>query len=63
MKKSKGMAASGDQLPVNQPAVSKPVLNKRAEEYLREGGNIEDLPDPEQDKEAGRELKKNRIKK
>jgi hypothetical protein len=28
---------------------SKQLLNKKAEKYLREGGNIEDMPDPEEE--------------
>lgn len=29
------------------------LLGKEAETYLAEGGNIEDMPDPQQEKEAG----------
>jgi hypothetical protein len=29
------------------------LLDKKAEKYLRESGNIEDMPDPEEEDEAG----------
>jgi hypothetical protein len=37
--------------------LKKQLLPERAEEYLREGGNIEDMPSPEQMKEAEKEYK------
>lgn len=50
--------ASGDQLPVaQQPPAQKQYLPEEGEEYMRESGNIEDLPDPEQDKEADQQTK------
>jgi hypothetical protein len=33
---------------------SKQLLNKKAEKYLREAGNIEDLPDPQEEDEVGK---------
>ena len=36
----------------------KQLLNKKAEKYLREGGNIEDLPDPQEQQEAEELIRK-----
>jgi hypothetical protein len=33
------------------------LLNKKAEKYLREGGNIEDMPDAQEEEEAEDELR------
>lgn len=55
--KNKVMAANGDSLPVSQPPQPQ-RLNKQGEEYLRESGNIEDLPEPEQQAEAEKQEKK-----
>jgi hypothetical protein len=32
------------------------LLNKKAEKYIREAGNIEDLPDPQEQQDAKRDL-------
>lgn len=40
-----------------QPA-SNQLLNVKAEKYLRESANIEDLPDPQEEKQAEDALKK-----
>lgn len=56
MKEKKSIGAKGDKAPVKTPPPKKQLLNKKAEEYLREGGNIEDLPNP--DDEPG--IKKNK---
>jgi hypothetical protein len=58
-KKNKGIASSGDRLPTKQ-APKKQILNKKAEEYLREGGNIEDLPTPAEMERAERKMKRNK---
>lgn len=50
-KKIKSAGVSGDKLPAEKPGVKKQLLGKKAEEYLREGGNIEDLPNPEDEPE------------
>lgn len=49
MKKKKEIQniPQGDTLPINPPP-RKQLLNEEAEEYLRESGNIEDLPNPEE---------------
>lgn len=47
MKEKKSIGAKGDKAPVKTPPPKKQLLNKKAEEYLREGGNIEDLPNPD----------------
>lgn len=39
-----------DQIPVDPPPRNQ-LLDEQAEEYLREGGNIEDLPTPEQEEQ------------
>ena len=48
--------AGGDKLPVNPPP-RKQLLPEEAEEYIREAGNIEDLPNPEKEDEEGKILK------
>lgn len=40
-----------------EPTVDKQLLNKKAETYLREAGNIEDMPDPQEQQEAAEEEK------
>jgi hypothetical protein len=46
----------GDTLPVNPPP-RKQMLPEEAEEYIRETGNIEDLPNPEKEDEEGKILR------
>lgn len=49
----KNTAAGNDISPQGpQPPAPGQLLGKEAENYLREGGNIEDLPDAEQQKDA-----------
>jgi hypothetical protein len=43
-----------------QPPVDKQYLNKKAEKYLRESGNIEDMPDAQEQQEADELIAKNR---
>lgn len=38
--------------PASDPLSQEQIIPKKGEEYLREGGNIEDLPDPEELDEA-----------
>lgn len=60
--KKPGLGSEGDKQPVTTPP-EKQLLPEQAEEYLRESGNIEDMPTPEQEKEADQETGKNRPKK
>lgn len=41
------------------PDQTKQYLDKKAEKYLRESGNIEDLPDAEDQQEADKIIEKN----
>ncbi|ACU61884.1 hypothetical protein [Chitinophaga pinensis] len=34
------------------------LIDSKGEKYLKEGANIEDMPDPQEDEEAIRELRK-----
>lgn len=45
---------------IQPPGNTNQYLNKKAEKYLREGGNIEDMPDAEEQKEADEMMKKER---
>lgn len=47
MKDKNSIGAKGDKAPVKAQPPKKQLLNEKAEEYLREGGNIEDLPNPQ----------------
>lgn len=51
-----GQKPEANDLPGANPP-GKQLLNKKAEEYLRESGNIEDLPDEKEDEEALRATK------
>lgn len=42
--------------PENQPQVDEQLLSKKAGSYLREAGNIEDLPDAQDWEEADKTL-------
>lgn len=53
-KKSTVEPASGEYPVANRPA-QKQIIPPKGEEYLREGGNIEDLPNPSEEKDAGQE--------
>ena len=59
--RKKSIAGSGDKLPSQQPP-KKQLLKKKAEEYIRESGNIEDLPNPAESKAAERVIRKTRKK-
>jgi len=48
-----------DTVPVNPPP-RKQLLNEEAEEYLRESGNIEDLPNPEEGEQTERFIKQDK---
>ena len=63
MEKKKDTEATGDRLPVNQDLPPQPLLDKHAAKYLRESGSIEELPDPEQEKEAEQKTEKTSSKK
>lgn len=41
-----------------EPKVQESILGDKAEKYLREGGNIEDLPDADERAEAEEQLSK-----
>lgn len=41
-----------------EPAENHQLLGKKAETYLREAGNIEDVPDAQEQKEAGDNMKR-----
>lgn len=41
-----------------EPDEHNQLLDKKAENYLREAGNIEDVPDAQEQKEAGDAIKK-----
>jgi hypothetical protein len=58
MKKNKPPGDNGENLPVNPPPPEKKKRNEGAEKYLGELADIEDLPDPEQVKEAEESEKK-----
>jgi hypothetical protein len=51
MKEKKSIGSAGDKQPVQVRPPKKQQLNKKAEEYLKESGNIEDLPNPEDELE------------
>ena len=38
-------------------AATSQLLDKKAEKYLRESGNIEDMPDPDEQNEADNQIK------
>lgn len=38
----------GQSIPASDPLSPDQIIPKKGEEYLREGGNIEDLPDTEE---------------
>ncbi|UYQ94524.1 hypothetical protein MKQ68_05395 [Chitinophaga horti] len=38
--------------PGQSESPGKGLIDKKGEKYLREAGNIEDMPDPEEDQEA-----------
>lgn len=42
----------------NDPAFTRQVLGKHAEKYMRESGNIEDMPDPQDEYDADKSLEK-----
>ncbi len=50
----KNAAGTGNDISPQEPQPPAPgqLLGKEAENYLREGGNIEDLPDAEQQEDA-----------
>jgi hypothetical protein len=55
-----GNASNPSPEPSSQPdEQTKEYLNKKAEKYLRESANIEDLPDAEDQKEADEIIEKN----
>lgn len=43
--------------PGGQPGVTDQLLNEKAERYLRESANIEDMPDPQDQQDADKTLK------
>jgi hypothetical protein len=57
-----GNASNPDPDDNNQPEANKQLLNKKAEKYLRESGNIEDLPDAEEQAEADEVIEKEKDK-
>lgn len=61
-KKNESRASKGDTLPLTQQPPRRQLLNERAEKYLRESGNIEDLPDPAQEREVEKQEKENKPK-
>jgi hypothetical protein len=50
---SVGNASNPQPDPSGAPEQTRQGLDEKAETYLREGGNIEDMPDPREEDESG----------
>jgi hypothetical protein len=59
----KGTGTEKDQSSFQGPPLQKQVLSEKAEEYLKESGNIEDMPSPEEVEEAENTERKENQKK
>jgi len=55
-----GNASNPD--PGREKEPGKGMFDEKAEKYLKESANIEDMPDPEEDQEATEQLKKDKEK-
>jgi len=58
--KPKAVPATGNasnRSPEEQEGSGKGLIDEKAEKYLKEGVNIEDMPDPKEDEDAIRETR------
>ena len=62
LKNAEGNAAdtgnASNPTPHHEPVSNKQLLNEKAEKYLRESANIEDMPDAQEQQEADETMKK-----
>ncbi|MGV3528359.1 MAG: hypothetical protein ACO1OO_05635 [Flavisolibacter sp.] len=58
----KGNANGNPAAPAEQQPAGETLLDKKAEEYLREGGKIEDYPNEREEQEADRKLRDSEAK-